>query len=130
MRLSQKIAIVTGAAQGIGLATAAKFAREGASVVVADVKPEAVEAAVAAFVASAPDPQEIRLSALAKTRPHRKRLIAWLSGLVGRDLLPEADERLWLPQFCDKLREVWALEPLGDGTANARCVYRAARPRS
>jgi 3-oxoacyl-[acyl-carrier protein] reductase len=47
MRLSNKIAIVTGAAQGIGLATAAKFAREGASVVVADVKPEAVEAAVA-----------------------------------------------------------------------------------
>lgn len=46
MRLSQKIAIVTGAAQGIGLATAAKFAREGATVVVADVKPEAVEAAV------------------------------------------------------------------------------------
>ena len=46
MRLSRKIAIVTGAAQGIGLATAAKFAREGATVVVADVKPEAVDAAV------------------------------------------------------------------------------------
>ena len=34
MRLADKIAIVTGAAQGIGLATALKFAREGASVVV------------------------------------------------------------------------------------------------
>ncbi|HEX7639589.1 MAG TPA: 3-oxoacyl-ACP reductase FabG [Burkholderiaceae bacterium] len=37
MRLANKIALVTGAAQGIGLATALKFAREGASVVVCDV---------------------------------------------------------------------------------------------
>ena len=37
MRLANKIAIVTGAAQGIGLATALKFAREGASVVVCDM---------------------------------------------------------------------------------------------
>ncbi len=37
MRLANKIAIVTGASQGIGLATALKFAREGASVVVCDV---------------------------------------------------------------------------------------------
>jgi len=46
MRLSHKIAIVTGAAQGIGLATALKFAREGASVVVCDLHD--VDAAVAA----------------------------------------------------------------------------------
>jgi 3-oxoacyl-[acyl-carrier protein] reductase len=45
MRLASKIALVTGAAQGIGLATACKFAREGASVVVCDVHD--VEAAVA-----------------------------------------------------------------------------------
>jgi 3-oxoacyl-[acyl-carrier protein] reductase len=53
MRLASKIAIVTGAAQGIGLATALKFAREGASVVVCDIKPAAVEAAVAAVAAVA-----------------------------------------------------------------------------
>ena len=45
MRLANKIAIVTGAAQGIGLATALKFAREGASVVVCDLHD--VDAAVA-----------------------------------------------------------------------------------
>jgi len=46
MRLKNKICIVTGAAQGIGLATALKFAREGATVVVCDMKAAAIDAAV------------------------------------------------------------------------------------
>jgi 3-oxoacyl-[acyl-carrier protein] reductase len=46
-RLSQKVSIITGAAQGIGLATALKFAQEGAIVVVCDVKQAAVDTAVA-----------------------------------------------------------------------------------
>ncbi|MBL8328139.1 MAG: 3-oxoacyl-ACP reductase FabG [Rubrivivax sp.] len=47
MRLKHKVSVITGAAQGIGLATALKFAEEGASVVVCDMKPEGVDAAVA-----------------------------------------------------------------------------------
>jgi 3-oxoacyl-[acyl-carrier protein] reductase len=46
-RLLGKVSIITGAAQGIGLATALKFAQEGAIVIVCDVKPAAVDAAVA-----------------------------------------------------------------------------------
>ena len=46
-RLQHKIALITGAAQGIGLATARKFAREGATVVVCDRDAAAVDAAVA-----------------------------------------------------------------------------------
>lgn len=48
MKLANKIAIVTGAAQGIGLATALKFAKEGATVIVCDLRAEGVEAAVVA----------------------------------------------------------------------------------
>lgn len=44
MRLKDKIAIVTGAASGIGKATATTFAREGASVMCADVNAEGAEA--------------------------------------------------------------------------------------
>ena len=45
-RLAGKVAIITGAAQGIGLATALKFAHEGARVVVCDVRQAAVDQAV------------------------------------------------------------------------------------
>jgi 3-oxoacyl-[acyl-carrier protein] reductase len=47
MRLKDKICIVTGAARGIGLATALKFAREGATVIVCDRREAAVHDAVA-----------------------------------------------------------------------------------
>lgn len=43
MRLKDRVAIVTGAAQGIGEATALRFAREGAHVIVCDVQAEAVK---------------------------------------------------------------------------------------
>ena len=46
MKLSGKVAIITGAGQGIGAATALKFAREGAIVAVGDLNAAAVSAVV------------------------------------------------------------------------------------
>lgn len=46
-RLLNKVSLITGAAQGIGLATALKFAAEGAVVVICDVQQAAVDEAVA-----------------------------------------------------------------------------------
>ncbi len=52
MRLQGKRAVVTGAAHGIGRATAVRFAQEGAKVVIADLDPEAGEVTAAAVRAA------------------------------------------------------------------------------
>ena len=46
-RLQGKVSIVTGGAQGIGLATARRFLNDGATVVLCDMRRESVDAAVA-----------------------------------------------------------------------------------
>lgn len=89
-------------------------------VTVVPAEPEAVEAAVAAYARSAPDPAEVRAAALERARPHRARLIAWLSGVVGEDLFPTASATLWLPQFHNKLRQAWRLETGPNGRTQAR----------
>lgn len=52
MRLQGKVAVVTGAASGIGLAIATRFAAEGASVVAGDWNGERLDAAVGAIRAT------------------------------------------------------------------------------
>ncbi|MBY0267153.1 MAG: 3-oxoacyl-ACP reductase FabG [Burkholderiales bacterium] len=46
MRLKDKVAIITGAGRGIGQATALKFAREGARVMVCDIKQDWIDETV------------------------------------------------------------------------------------
>lgn len=50
MRLAGKVAVITGAASGIGRATALRFAQEGAKVVVADINRSGGEATVASIL--------------------------------------------------------------------------------
>ena len=61
MRLDDKVALVTGAASGIGLATAEAFARAGAQVVLADINTEQGEVAAADIRSSGRQADFIRL---------------------------------------------------------------------
>ncbi|ADB52394.1 SDR family NAD(P)-dependent oxidoreductase [Conexibacter woesei] len=54
-KLEGKVAIITGAGQGIGLAIARRYAREGAKVVLADINAERVEAAADAIASEGYD---------------------------------------------------------------------------
>ncbi|MGH7906484.1 MAG: SDR family NAD(P)-dependent oxidoreductase, partial [Candidatus Binataceae bacterium] len=51
-RLDGKVAVITGAASGIGAASAILFAREGAAVVIADLNQEGGEAVARDCIAS------------------------------------------------------------------------------
>jgi len=67
MRLQDKVAIITGAGQGIGEAYAIRFAREGATVVVADINAEK-GAAVAAAIGGAAVFEPVDVSSEADTQ--------------------------------------------------------------
>jgi NAD(P)-dependent dehydrogenase (short-subunit alcohol dehydrogenase family) len=54
MRLEGKIAVITGAGSGVGRATAIRFAREGAKVVLADISGQEVEVAAQIGEAAVP----------------------------------------------------------------------------
>jgi 3-oxoacyl-[acyl-carrier protein] reductase len=54
MRLNGKVAVITGSASGIGLATACKFAAEGAAVLLADLRADALDDARERVLSAAP----------------------------------------------------------------------------
>jgi meso-butanediol dehydrogenase/(S,S)-butanediol dehydrogenase/diacetyl reductase len=55
MRFRDKVAVITGAASGIGLATAKRFGSEGARVVIVDLKGDAAEKSAGEVRPGAPD---------------------------------------------------------------------------
>jgi NAD(P)-dependent dehydrogenase (short-subunit alcohol dehydrogenase family) len=60
-RLTGRVAVITGAASGIGLALADRFAAEGMKVVMADVEPDALDRSAAAVRATAPAVLPVRV---------------------------------------------------------------------
>jgi 3-oxoacyl-[acyl-carrier protein] reductase len=82
MRLHQKVAVITGAAGGIGWATARKFAREGAVVIVVDLKPEAVDQALQPLLAEGAQARGFALDVT--SRPDVDAMVAKIREAYGR----------------------------------------------
>jgi NADP-dependent 3-hydroxy acid dehydrogenase YdfG len=61
MRLEGKIALATGAANGIGEASARRLAAEGARVILTDIEAERLEAVTRSIRASGAEEMEFRL---------------------------------------------------------------------
>lgn len=67
-RLKERVAFVTGASQGIGRATARRFAQEGAGVVLADINETALEATVTALRGEGLDVMGVPLDVSSRAR--------------------------------------------------------------
>jgi 3-oxoacyl-[acyl-carrier protein] reductase len=82
MQLDDKVAIVTGAAQGIGAAVARAFSREGARVAVVDLAQERCEAVAAELRAA--DGDAIALACDVAQRSDVDRMVAAVAARYGR----------------------------------------------
>ena len=80
MRLKDNVAIITGAGQGIGQATAVKFAKEGAKVVACDINKASVEGTVDLIIAG----RAAMPSASSSTSPTRTASRGMVEGVMAK----------------------------------------------
>lgn len=83
MRFENKVAIVTGSGGGIGQAYAEALAREGAAVVVADIKAEAAEGSPSRSSRTAARPSAFRSMSPTRRRPRRWPTARWPSSAAS-----------------------------------------------
>ena len=104
--LGGKVAIVTGAGRGIGRAIATTLAREGVTVVVTDIRPDALESVTAEWKASAwPGAQQVadirladdcrRVVAEAERQFGRVDILVNNAGVASGGPVESLDEEVW-----------------------------------
>ena len=112
MRLEGRAAVITGAARGIGRASALTFAREGARVVVADVEADAGAAVVAEIVALGGDAFFLRTDV--RLRDDNERLVDDCRERYGRIDILFCNAGVTLPKKITAsddadIQQVWAV---------------------
>jgi meso-butanediol dehydrogenase / (S,S)-butanediol dehydrogenase / diacetyl reductase len=142
MNFNGRVAIVTGAASGIGLATAKRFASAGARVVVADVRADKAEAAAEeARAAGAPDAlgigcdvsdeaQVIAVAAKAKERWGHFHILVNNAGLmIFKPLEEQTGEDWWRVLSVDLLGAFYFIKqaflhmPRGGAIVNVSSIH-------
>lgn len=105
--LSAKVALVSGAACGIGLAIAEAFAGAGARVLLSDLQPEAVQAAAANPRPSGPQAQALAQAADVARPADGQRLVDEAVRLWGR-----LDVALTSPAATPASAAIWRPPPI------------------
>lgn len=79
MELQGRVALITGAGSGLGLATAQVFAREGARVIINDIRPEAAQDAAASL-----GPGHLAIGGDVADEASVTAMVAWAQAQCGR----------------------------------------------
>jgi len=135
MRLDGKVSIITGGGSGMGRVAAELFAKEGASVVVADFSEAAGEAAVAAVVAAGGKASFVKVDV--SSEDDARAMVQHAVAMYGRvdtlynnaGIMPEADHSVIdtdVPTWTRSWRSTSAACSSAASTRSRRCSSRAA----
>jgi NAD(P)-dependent dehydrogenase (short-subunit alcohol dehydrogenase family) len=131
MRLRDRVAVVTGGASGIGLATAGLFAAEGAHVLAIDLQPPPPDALFAFLPADVTDPDQVKqvFSLIAQSHPALDALVLSAGRPFNATSLT-ASENDWDACLNLNLKAVWtcarAAHPLLSHAGQASIVTVAS----
>ena len=108
-RFTGKVAVVTGGSNGIGAAIAARFAAEGAKVMIADIQPPATTDANIAFIQTDATSALDVAGVVDATRQNWGRIDILVNnaGLGALVETPDMDEDLWDKVFAINIRAIY-----------------------